>query len=468
MDKTQISRFELYAGELEPLFRELIAISIDTPKKLAAEFNRRGVARLNNNRWCGRSIVRALEHAAPELVEAVRRAGRQDRLAKLKQGWDAARQRATTHLIGLLPVLSELIASGVGQPHAIAEELNRRGLRGARGGNWSTRTIERALRHAPELAQSLTRVAWTPVQAAAVRANVKFAHAENQRLANAFAASILPLMRELIAQGFTPHLIAEELNRRGMRGRYGKAWQGATVRKTVQRADPELYAEWSTWCADRMVYRDLRGQRKRCRNNHQRAKQHFAAFRQTFVEIVEPLIAAGHDSAAKLVLELARLGVPTARGGRWDPKTVQRILRREAPHLYRVVRPRSARERSERFAVRLRPLIDELIAAGITQPKAIMAELDRRQVPTQRGGANWAYRSVTGLLRRFGYLAPPKRRYRSLSASDLARQLGVSEDDIYAAARRGELVGIGNGRRLSFSPDTVERALYAAARRRQS
>jgi hypothetical protein len=68
------------------------------------------------------------------------------------------------------------------------------------------------------------------------------------------------------------------------------------------------------------------------------------------------------------------------------------------------------------------------------------------------------------LLRRFGHLGPPKRQYRSLTASALARQLRVQVDDIYAAARTGELVGVGLGRRISFPPDTIERTLYARSR----
>jgi hypothetical protein len=297
-----------------------------------------------------------------------------------------------------------------------------------------------------------------------VRAKLELGRRATQELANVFAADMLPVMRELIAKGFTPDLIAGELNQRGMRGRYGKRWRGSTVRKTVRRADPNLYARWSARCAGRVVRRDLRRDRERRRNNLKELRQQAAAYRREFVHLVEPLIAAGHDSASKLVLELSRLGVRTARGGRWRPEAVLKMLRREAPWLYRVVGPRSPRERSERFAAQLRPVIGDLIAQGITRASAIAAELDRLKIPTKRGGPNWHPNSVRALLRRFGHLGPQKHRYRSLTASDVARQLGVQEDDIYAAVRRGELVGIGVRSRISFPPDVIERALYARSR----
>jgi excisionase family DNA binding protein len=249
-----------------------------------------------------------------------------------------------------------------------------------------------------------------------------------------------------------------------MRGRYGRSWRSSTVRNTVRRADPELYAIWSTWCADRIVRRDLRADRERARNNLERLRRHAAAYRQEIVRIVEPLVVAGYDSTPKLAAELARLGVPTARGGRWDGGTVRKMLRRERPRLHRTIRPRSPRERSEAFAAQLRPVIDDLVARGITRPAAIAVELDRLKVTTQRGGPMWHRNSVRRLLRRFGHLGPPKRPFRSLSVRDVARQLGVQEDEIYAAVRSGQLVGVRVGRKISFPTDVVERALYARSR----
>jgi excisionase family DNA binding protein len=385
--KSKISRFQLYARELSPLFRELIADGAQSFEQIAAELNRRGIPRHNGKDWCGKPIVRALRYAVPELVEIVRRRG---------------------HRLG-------------GRPPG---------------------------------------------------ADLGPAHRVNQQRADEYAAQMLRVMRELIGKGFTPILMAGELNRLGMRGRYGKEWSEATVRKTVQRADPVLYEKWNAWRAGRRVWRDLDRLDERNQKNLQRIHQEAAAYRKELVRIVEPLIAAGHDTASKLVLELARLRVPTAKGGRWCHGTVLRMLKRETPRLYRIIRPRSPSERGVRFAAELRPLIDDLIAHGISRPSAIARELDRRGVPTARGCPHWGHQAAHNLLRRLGYAGPQKKHGdRLLTPRELAERLGVQEADIRAAARRGKLVGIGDGRSIRFAPDAVERALYMharAARRRRS
>jgi hypothetical protein len=384
---SKISRFQLYARELRPLFRELITDGAESFKEIAEDLNRRGIPRHNGKDWCGKPVVRALRYAVPELVEIVRRRG---------------------HRLG----------------------------------------------------------------GRAPGADLGPAHRANQQRADDYATKMLPVMRELIGKGFTPISMATELNRLGMRGRYGKEWSEETVRKTVQRADPVLYEKWNAWRAGRRVWRDLNRLDERNQRNLQRIHQERAAYRKEFVRIVEPLIEAGHDTASKLVLELARLRVPTAKGGRWCHGTVVRMLKREAPHLYRIVRPRRPSERGARFAAELRPLIDDLIAQGIRRPSAIARELDKRGVPTARGCPNWGHQAAHNLLRRLGYAGPQKKRHdRLLTARELAGRLRVREDDIRAAARRGGLVGIGDGGSVRFAPDAVERALYMharAARRRRS
>lgn len=122
---------------LAPVFGELIANGLDSPLAIAVELNRRGVSRLNRAKWCGRSAVRRV---APQLAEIVRRAGCRYRPANLELAWQATRQRMAARAARLLPVLSELTASGIRNPHALAQELNRQGLPGANGGRWSTRT----------------------------------------------------------------------------------------------------------------------------------------------------------------------------------------------------------------------------------------------------------------------------------------------------------------------------------------
>ena len=55
---------------------------------------------------------------------------------------------------------------------------------------------------------------------------------------------------------------------------------------------------------------------------------------------------------------------------------------------------------AKRFAANVRPIIDEIIAAGAKSHTAIAAKLNERNVPTARGGV-WTHVQVGAILRRF-------------------------------------------------------------------
>ena len=55
---------------------------------------------------------------------------------------------------------------------------------------------------------------------------------------------------------------------------------------------------------------------------------------------------------------------------------------------------------AKRFAANVRPIIDEIIAAGAKSHNAIAAKLNERNVPTARGGV-WTHVQVGAILRRF-------------------------------------------------------------------
>jgi len=59
----------------------------------------------------------------------------------------------------------------------------------------------------------------------------------------------------------------------------------------------------------------------------------------------------------------------------------------------------AAHDKAEQFARTMRPIIEELQAAGFTSLRQIAAELNRREVPTARGG-EWGSPAVMNLLRR--------------------------------------------------------------------
>jgi hypothetical protein len=465
--RRQIGLIERFTNKMTPLFRGLIGAGVDDPHAIAVELNRRGLRGLYGGRWKTRTVVAAIGRGAPELAGRVRRAQLRYPMANLELAWRAARQRANPFDLHILPAIRELLAAGVVHPHAIARELNRRGLCGPKGGKWKKKSVIRTVtRVAPELTKDLSAVGdrRRPGNADTARRHLELCRRAVQERANAYASQMLPVMRGLITLGFTPDLLAAELNRQGVRGRLGGRWGGSTVRRTVRRADPSLCEMWIARCADYVVRRDLRADNERRRKSAERLRRQAAAYRREIVSTMERLVAAGHDSTPKLAAELARLGMPTARGGQWRCATVWKLLLVGHPRLYRKVCGPSPNERNERFAEPLRPVIDGLVAQGLTLPRRLADELDRLEIPTQRGGPAWSPSSVRKLLRRFGRLGPPKRRSKLLTVGDLARQLGVRDNDIYAAVRDGQLVPIRVGRKLSFPPDIVERTLEARAR----
>ena len=60
--------------------------------------------------------------------------------------------------------------------------------------------------------------------------------AANKKTADAFAANVLPIVREIMATGVTvPKAIAAILNARGVRTARGGAWYDTTVRNLLLR-----------------------------------------------------------------------------------------------------------------------------------------------------------------------------------------------------------------------------------------
>jgi Recombinase len=105
---------------------------------------------------------------------------------------------------------------------------------------------------------------------------------------------------------------------------------------------------------------------------------------------------------------LNRKGIPAPRGGRWHLTTVVRTLTRLG--LIRVGKGRS----NQRLAVKkaadararaLASTVRKLRKAGFVSVSAITRELNKRQVPTARGG-KWHRKSVSQLLQRLQKLEP--------------------------------------------------------------
>jgi hypothetical protein len=126
------------------------------------------------------------------------------------------------------------------------------------------------------------------------------------------------------------------------------------------------------------------------------------------VPTVRKLKRKGFISQRALADELNRKGIPAPRGGRWHLTTVVRTLTRLG--LIRVGKGRS----NQRLAVKkaadaragaLASTIRKLRKAGFVSLGDIARELDKRHVPTARGG-KWHRKSVSRLLQRLEKLEP--------------------------------------------------------------
>ena len=118
------------------------------------------------------------------------------------------------------------------------------------------------------------------------------------------------------------------------------------------------------------------------------------------------LIAAGFASRLALADELNRRGIPTSRGGIWHYTTVARMLTRAGLTTNgRINNGQARKQAADARAKALAQTICALQAKGVISFDAIARELNRRKVPSARGG-RWHGSSVRRLLRRLKRLQP--------------------------------------------------------------
>ena len=138
-----------------------------------------------------------------------------------RRGASANRRAADAHALALLPTIRTLMAAGFVSQRALANELNRRGIATARGGNWHRTTVARMLK----------RVALP--SGGGISNGL-----ENKRAADVRAESLGPTIRKLRKAGFVSiKAIAGELNERGVAAPRGGKWRLTTVTRLLQRLE---------------------------------------------------------------------------------------------------------------------------------------------------------------------------------------------------------------------------------------
>ena len=138
-----------------------------------------------------------------------------------RRGASANRRAADAHALALLPTIRTLMAAGFVSQRALANELNRRGIATARGGNWHRTTVVRMLK----------RVALP--SGGGISNGL-----ENKRAADVRAESLGPTIRKLRKAGFVSvKAIAGELNERRIPTPRGGKWHLTMVTRLLQRLE---------------------------------------------------------------------------------------------------------------------------------------------------------------------------------------------------------------------------------------
>jgi len=130
----------------------------------------------------------------------------------------------------------------------------------------------------------------------------------NKRAADSHAAALASTIRKLMAAGFVSQReLASELNRRGIPTALGGSWHYTTVRRMLRRLGLKT-----------------KGRINIGRTNKQAADARAEALAST----IRALQLKGLVSFKSIARELNEREIPTARGGKWHPSSVSRLLHR--------------------------------------------------------------------------------------------------------------------------------------------
>ncbi len=132
----------------------------------------------------------------------------------------------------------------------------------------------------------------------------------NKQAADSRAAALASTIRQLMAAGFVSQReLAGELNRRGIPTALGGSWHRTTVVRMLTRLGLIKLGKGRI-------------------NNGRATKQAADVRAEAYSPTIGKLRKAGFVSAKDIARELNVQGIQTARGSKWQPTTVGRLLRR--------------------------------------------------------------------------------------------------------------------------------------------
>ena len=138
-----------------------------------------------------------------------------------KRGALTGKQAADARALALLPTIRGLISAGFASDHRLVNELNRKGITGARGGRWYRSSMRRLL---TRLRQLTSKHGGTDNSLAV------------KRVADLRAEALRPTIYNLRKAGFVSgKAIARELNARGIPTAAGSKWHPTTATRLLKR-----------------------------------------------------------------------------------------------------------------------------------------------------------------------------------------------------------------------------------------
>jgi DNA invertase Pin-like site-specific DNA recombinase len=191
-------------------------------------------------------------------------------------------------------------------------------------------------------------------------------------------ADLAPVIAEIRAAGFLSAMaIARQLSARGIQAVRSDRWSSKSVHALLSRL------RWG--------------------RSVSQARQAWHAAKQRWIASLAPVLLdvrqSGHKTLVSIARELNARGVPTRQGARWDGpavgKTLMYLPKDESESIYLT---------RKEFASRLRPVIEELQAAGKTGAYSITSALNARGIPAIGGGL-WRPGQVHWLLKRLSMVA---------------------------------------------------------------
>jgi hypothetical protein len=130
----------------------------------------------------------------------------------------------------------------------------------------------------------------------------------NKRAADSHAAALASTIRKLMAAGFVSQReLASELNRRGIPTALGGSWHYTTVWRMLRRLGLKTKGRINIGLA---------------------SKQAADARAEALASTIRALQLKGLVSFKSIARELNEREIPTARGGKWHPSSVSRLLHR--------------------------------------------------------------------------------------------------------------------------------------------